>query len=933
MARRRPAASPRRAIIVIAIIVLIAGSNFFAYFYTDVLWFQEVGLVSVLWTSLRAQFLVGLITAVVVAGFLWLNLWIAGRSGPVYSLTTANDPVDQYREMISPYTRWIRLGISLVIGLFSGLFASSAWQTFLLWSNRQGFGANDPQFGKDVSFYVFELPLYDQLLDQVWSMVITALLFSVAAYYLYGAIRPQRGLRGMGAGALAHISVLLGLLALTKAGQYYLGQYHLNFSPRGVVTGASYTDVNAQLPALRLLAIISIVSALLFLANIRFRRISLPLAAVGIWIAVAFLAGGVWPAVVQRFSVEPQEPQREQPFIERNIEATNRAFDLTDVETRTYAATSDLSSEEVQGNRGLLQNVRLWDPSILEQAYSQLQALRTYYSFPDVDIDRYEVDGEKRQVMLSARELSLTDLPEASQKWSNIHLQYTHGYGLVASLANAQTGAGQPEFLVRDIPGTTESGAEALEPDQPRVYYGEGFADHEYSIVDSEQDELDYETDEGSVRSNYEGEGGIEIGSLLRQVAFAIRESDPNLVLSNLITSESSVLIYRNVRDRVLRAAPFLDIDQDPYPAIVDGRLLWILDGYTSTRWYPYSQRFDAGEFTGGSTGTLEDEVNYVRNSVKIVVDAYDGSMTFYVIDQEDPLIAAWRETFPDLFTTEEPSDELAAHFRYPEDLFKLQTEVYRTYHIRDALDFYAKGDEWDIPDAPQIGDVTTEGLMTPTYLLFQLPGETEQEFVLTRPFTPRARRNMIAFMAARSDPGHYGELVNLQFPRQVIVPGPVQVDNLINQDVVVSRERTLLGQQGSEISFGSLVILPIEDSILYVQPMFVTAADGGIPELKKVILVLGERVVIGDDFESALASMFDLIEEPAAPEEPDEPGEPQEPEEPEEPTEPSTGLRAVLEQAAGLYDRAQDALAEGDFETYGRLIERLGRLLEQASG
>ena len=932
MARRRPAASPKRAIIVLAIIVLIAGSNFFAYFYTDVLWFKEAGIVSVLWTSLRAQFLVGLITAVVVAAFLWLNLWIAGRSGPVYSLTTANDPVDQYREMITPYARWIRLGIALVIGLFSGLFASSAWQTFLLWSNRQSFGVRDPQFDKDVAFYVFELPLYDQILDQVWSMVVTALLFSVAAYYLYGAIRPQRGLRGMSATALAHVSVLLGLLALTKAGQYYLGQYHLNFSPRGVVTGASYTDVNAQLPALRLLAIISVVSAVLFLANIRFRRVSLPLAAVAIWIAVAFLAGGVWPAVVQRFSVEPQEPQREEPYIQRNIEATNAAFGLTDVETKTYPATSDLSSEEVEANDALLQNVRLWDPGILQQAYSQLQAIRTYYSFPDVDIDRYEVDGEMRQVLLSARELSLTDLPEASQKWSNIHLQYTHGYGLVASLANEQTTAGQPEFLVRNIPGTAATGAEALEPEQPRIYYGESFADHEYSIVDSKQDELDYETDEGSVRSNYEGEGGIEIGSILRKLAFAVREGDPNLVLSNLITSESSVLIYRNVRDRVLRAAPFLDIDQDPYPAVVDGRLLWILDGYTSTRWYPYSQRFDGGEITGGSTGALEDEVNYVRNSVKVVVDAYDGTMTFYVIDEEDPLIAAWRETFPDLFTTDEPSDDLAAHFRYPEDMFKLQTEVYRTYHIKDALDFYSKGDEWDIPRTPQIGDVvTTEGLMTPTYLLFQLPDETEQEFVLTRPFTPRARPNMIAFMAGRSDPEHYGELVNMQFPRQVTVPGPVQVDNLINQDVTVSRERTLLGQQGSSISFGSLVILPIEDSILYVQPMFVTAADGGIPELKKVIMVLGEEVVIEDDFETALATMFELTEEPATPVEPTPPEEPGG-EEPEEPTEPA-GVRRVLQQAAQLYERAQDALAEGDFETYGRLIERLGRLLEQASG
>ncbi|MDP9067229.1 MAG: UPF0182 family protein [Actinomycetota bacterium] len=932
----RPAV-PKKAIVAGAVLVLFLLSNFIAYFYTDLLWFQELGIESVLWTGLTAQFAVGAVTGLLVAAFLWVNLWIAGRSGPVYSLTVAaNDPLDQYREMIAPFYRRIRLAIALVIGFFTGLFASSAWQLVLLWANRKSFGVQDPQFGRDVSFYVFELPFYDRILDQLWSMIFLTLVLTIATYYLFGAIRPQRGLRGMEAGALAHISVLLGLIALVKAAQYYLGQFHLNFSPRGVVTGASYTDVHAQLPALRLLAVISVISAILFLVNIRFRRLSLPLAAVGIWIAVAFLAGGVWPAFVQRFSVEPQEPQREEPFIKRNIEATSQAFKLAedDVETRSYPASTDLTAEQVEANESLLQNVRLWDPEILEQAYAQLQAIRTYYSFPDVDIDRYEIDGETRQVLLSARELSLEDLPAASQKWANIHLQFTHGYGLVASLANELTTAGQPDFLVRNIPGTTDPAAQALEPEQPRIYYGEAFDDDEYSIVASKQEELDYETDEGAERSSYEGEGGIAVGGLGRKLAFAVREGDPNFVLSNLITSQSKVLIYRNVRDRVLRAAPFLQVDQDPYPAVVEGRLVWIIDAYTSTQWYPYSQRYDSGLITGEATGTLSDDINYVRNSVKVTVDAYDGTMTFYPIDDEDPLIQAWRDIFPALFTDDAPSEELREHFRYPEDLFKLQSEVYRTYHIKDAMDFYSKGDEWEVPRAPQItGDsVTSEGLLSPTYLLFQLPGETEQEFVLTRPFTPKARPNMIAFMAARSDPDHYGELVNLQFPRQITVPGPVQVDNLINQDVEISRELTLLGQQGSNVSFGSLVILPIEEAILYVQPLFVTAADaGGIPELKKVVMVLGEEVVMEDTFEEALAALFDL-EEPAAPTEPVEPQEPDDRQGPGRPDEDDARLQQVLQEAARLYERAQDALAEGDFETYGRLIQRLGRLLGTAS-
>ena len=949
MARRTPTRrppSPRRAIVVATVIAILLGSNFFAYFYTDVLWFQELGITSVLWKGLQTQFVVGAVTGLVVALFLWLNLWIASRSGPVYSLTTAaNDPVEQYREMVMPYVRWIRIGVAAVIGFFTGLVASGSWQTFLLYANRTEWGIEDPQFDRDISFYVFELPLLDRFAGQAWSAITTALVLSIATYYLFGAIRPQRGLRGMSAGALAHISVLLGLLALVKSAQYYLGQFHLNFSPRGVVTGASYTDVNAQLPALKLLVIISIVSAVLFLVNIRFRTLVLPLAAVGIWIAVAFLAGGVWPWWVQRFSVEPQEQQREAKYIARNLEATRAAFGLRpdeDIETQTFPAASDLSPEELAASTNQLENVRVWDPEILQKAYQELQAIRTYYEFEDVDIDRYEIDGRTRQVLLSARELSLDELPEASRNWANLHLQYTHGYGLVSSLTNERTSAGQPSFLVKDVPGTVVPGAEALQADEPSIYYGEGFQPFDFSIVNSKQEEIDYPTEEGVERSNYAGTGGIELSSIGRRFAFALRETDPNLILSSLITDDSKILIYRNVRDRVQRAAPFLSVDNDPYVAVVDGRLTWILDGYTTTKWYPYSQRYDGSELVDSAqSGALEDEINYLRNSVKITVDARDGTMNFYVIDEEDPLIRVWRDVFPALFTDEEPSADLQAHFRYPEDLFKIQSQVYLTYHMDDPADFYSKEDEWAIPQSGTTTTTTTTSGGTPTtttnsdvdptYLLISLPDETEEEFLLARPFTPRARSNMISLMLARSDPEHYGELRILQFPRQVTVLGPVQVNNLINQDVEVSQTLTLLQQEGSDVEFGSLVTLPIQDSILYVQPLFITAEDAGIPELKRVVLVFGEQVVMEESFEEALATLFDLdAPEPA---EPDEPGEP----DPPAPARPrpgqgdDPGLARVLERAAALYDRAQDALAEGDFESYGRLIERLGRLLESA--
>jgi uncharacterized membrane protein (UPF0182 family) len=957
------AARPRRrfrAVVIAVIVLLFLSSNFLAYFYTDVLWFREVGLTSVLWKSIRTQAVVGFAAGLVVMAIIWANLVLASRLGPTYRVSAADplrpdptyrvsaadplrpDPLDRYRQAFAPYLRWLRLAVAAFIGLISGIVASSQWEAVLLWMNRVDFGTTDAQFGKDAGFYVFELPLYTSVLQQLSSVLVIALLLSVATHYFQGAIRPDRKLAAINSGALAHISILLGAIALVKAVQYWLGQYELAFSTRGVVSGPSYTDIHAQLPALKLLAIISIISAVLFIANIWARRISLPLAAVAIWILFAFLAGGVWPWAIQRFSVQPQEFVREEPYIERNIAATREGFGLDEVGTEPFAASDDLTSEEIQENPQLLQNVRLWDPSVLAEAYEQLQAIRPYYSFPDVDVDRYEIEGETRQVLISARELSQDELPESSRTWSNLRLQYTHGYGIVSSLASAATSSGQPSFLVKDVPGTVSSGAETLEVEQPSIYFGERFDSGAYSVVNTDQEEIDYPSDEGVARSQYAGEGGVELSGLLRKLAFAIREADTNMVLSGLITNESRVLYYRNIRDRVLRAAPFLDLDHDPYVAVVDGRLVWIVDAYTTSSHYPYAERYDVGESVQEAPGGLGGRINYVRNSVKVVVDAYDGTMDFHIVDDEDPLIAAWQKAFPDLFTEEEPSDDLRAHFRYPEDLFELQSNVYLPYHIDDPEDFYAREDEWEIPKRADAIVEADEGIqlavgddeVDSTYLLIKLPGSTEQEFVLTRPMTPRSKRNMVAILAARSDPDRYGEIFTLEFPRQTLVPGPVQITSLINQDEKISPTLSLLRQRGSLVSFGSLVTLPIAESILYIQPLFITAEDVGIPELKFVVLVSGSEVVMGGTFEEALEELFaagvDLGEEPT-----DEPTE--EPtEEPEEPTEEpgDTGnaeLDRLIERASGIYERAQEALADGDFETYGRLIEQLGRLLERA--
>ena len=923
--------------VIVGLIALVLILASLSRFYTDVLWFQEVGLSSVLFTSLSTQFGLGAVVGLLTAAFVWLNLRLTARLAPAYRTTVAapQNELERWRENLAPYVKWLRFGVAAFVGLSAGAGAGTAWRTYLLWRNRVPFGETDPQFGRDVGFYVFELPFLENVFDWIWFAVAAALFFSALGHLFHGAIQPVFGFRGVASGALAHLSVLLGLLALTKAAQYWLGQYQLNFSPRGVVTGASYTDVHAQLPALRLLAIISVISAVLFIVNIRFRSILLPLAAVGIWLLTSVLAGAAWPAAVQYFSVRPQELPREREFIERNLEATRTAFDLEDVTTTPFQASLDLTAEEIAANENVLQNVRLWDPDVIKRAYAQLQAIRTYYDFADVDIDRYEVAGEQRQVLLSARELFLTHLEQQSQTWSNLHLQYTHGFGVIASLGNSLTSAGQPNFLVKDVPGTVVGDAPELELDQPRIYYGEAFEEQEYSVVDTDQAELDYPSleGEGAVRSRYDGEGGVPIGSLVNRIAFAIREGDPNLVLSGLIRGDSKILFYRNVRDRVLRAAPFLALDHDPYIAAVDGRLVWIIDAYTTSNFYPYSQRFNASGLVPAVSGTLSGELNYIRNSVKVVVDAHDGTMEFYVIDEEDPLIQVWRNAFPSLFTDEEPSESLQAHFRYPEDLFLTQSQVFLTYHMTDPDEFYAKEDAWQIPRNP-VGNIedaspppgtVTESEQPATYLVTQLPGETNEEFVLIRPFTPRNRDNMIAVFVGRSDPGVYGELLTLELPTQRVVQGPVQVNNLINQETDVSQAITLLSRAGSRVQFGSLVTLPIEDSILYVQPLYVIAADGGIPELKRVVLVLGEEVVMEETFEEAVAALFGVTEEPTEPEPEPEPTDGPGPEEPDD-------LASLIAQAAELYERAQQALSDGDLATYARLIERVGRLLDQAN-
>ena len=767
---------------------------------------------------------------------------------------------------------------------------------------------------------MFSLPWLQYMQGWLFSSLVWVTLLTAGAHYVWGGIRPQA--QGFGEKVSpqvkAHLSVLLGLIMLTKAWGYYLGQFDLLTSTRGVVVGASYTDVNAQLPALRILVVIAIACAILFLVNIRLRGWALPVIAVGLLALVSIIAGAAYPAFVQRFRVAPQEFQREQPFIEDNIEATRRAFELDGITSTSRPVGDAVTSEDAQANDATISNIRLWRPDVLRDNYISLQRFRSYYEFNDVDVDRYVIDGQPRVLMISTREVSQAGIPEGGQTWQNVHLQYTHGFGAVASQVNAATTEGQPVFTLRDIPPI---GDPALEGNGQRVYYGEGApGDAAFVVVDTGTDELDYQgtatDDQAQATFSYDGDGGIPVGGLLQRALFAWRFRDVNLLISDLIQGDSRIMIYRDITARVPKAAPFLRFDADPYSAVVEGRLVWIWDAYTTTDQYPYSDFVDLSEVASPSAQeqapALGGDVNYLRNSVKVVVDAYNGSLRYYVADPEDPIIQAWSLAFPTMFTSmDEASPDLLAHFRYPENLFQIQAFEYTNYHVTDPNVFYGKQDFWALPIDPTIAG-SDQARMRPYYVLMRLPGEAEETFVLILPFTPLDRQNMVAWLAAKSDPGpEYGDIVSFEFPSGVNVDGPTQVFSRINQDARFSAERTLLGQGGSSIVFGDFLVIPLQDSLLYVQPVYVESNQpNAIPELKRIVVVNGTKIGIGSSLRAALTDSLGEVVPPDGGEQP-----------PPQGTEEQQ-IQALLDQAAQHFVAADAALRAGDLATYQSEIE-----------
>jgi uncharacterized membrane protein (UPF0182 family) len=904
--------------VIVGLLILLGGA---ATFYTDLLWFRETGFQSVFTKQIWTKTYLGLAFGSIFAAFMLVNLWVVQKLTSPYRLFTMQDQVlERYRATLRPYFRWGVIGLSLLFGLFAGSGATSQWRKWLLFSNSEPFGQTDPLFVKDIGFFVFRLPFLRFLFTWGFSSLVMITLVVGVAHYFMGGIRSGPAGERVTPQVKAHMSVLLGLLVLLKAWGYRLDQLELVYSARGQVTGGSYTDVNAQLPALKLMVIIAIVAGVLFLINIRLRGWILPAAAVGILGLTSILVGGIYPAFVQRFRVTPNELVREQKYIGYNIEHTRAAFGLDEskVTVKEFQALNGLDAAAIRRNADTVENIRLWDPTVLETTYTQLQRITSYYEFIDVDVDRYNFAGRSRQVMLAAREIAQQGLRPEARTWLNSHLVYTHGFGVVASRVDRVTGEGTPDFIIKDIPGTPVPGLPQIT--EPRIYFGES-EDTPFVIVRSEQQELDYPLGDSIQTTSYQGKGGTQLSGIMQRAAFAWRFRDFNLLISGAIKPDSRIIFRRTVAERLSQAAPFLKLDHDPYIAIVNGRLTWIQDGYTTTDMYPYSERIDLAESTGGGTH-LSGRANYIRNSVKATVDAMDGTITLYVVDETDPIIRAWRRVFPDIFKPASAvSDELRSHFRYPEDLFAVQADRYTTYHITTPSEFYAKEDAWRVPGDP----TKVEEKFPPYYVIMRLPDESKPAFILMTPFSPftptgqRPRQNMSAWLAARSDPENYGQLISFEMPRTKLVFGPEQVYARINQDPAVSAQLSLWDRAGSNVIHGNLLVIPIEESFLYVEPLYLQAASGALPELKRVVVVAGETVRMGETLDQAIKAVFGQ-------------GLPAPVEGVPSPGAPTGNVNALIAEAIQHFVAADQALRAGDLATYDREIDAARAAIEQAN-
>ena len=883
----------RRVLLGVSALLVVLGILWLPSVYGDFLWFGAVGYESVFLKILGYQVALFLIATAVSFALLYGSYYLAREN---IREATGAPPSPVYI-----------LGIA-GLALFVGLRYVFAWDIVIRFLNATPFGVTDPIFGREVAFYAFTLPFVDLVLGYLRLVVTLGLLLAIGLYARYFGVVEQETPTGdvsafnvgvflseLRRHAFGHVVALAGVFLILVGIGYFIDRYELVYSTRGVVFGLGATDQTIFETLLILLAITGILGGLAMISGVWLqdgRLVYIPVAA----IIGLLVLGSVGGAVYQSFVVEPDEFNKERPYIEHEIEFTNRAFALDRIEENEFPVSETISAEEIEDNPGTIDNVRLWDPRPLLTTYNELQIFRTYYQFADVDVDRYEIDGEETQVMVSAREIDFEALPSQSQSWVNRHLVYTHGYGIAMSPVGSTTGEGLPELYVRDIPPNSSVGIDVT---QPRIYYGE--PTENYTIVDTRTRELDYPSGDQNVYTTYDGGGGVVLDSALDELVYTIKFGAPSIILSDSLTSDSRIQFNRDIETRANTIAPFLEYDDDPYIVVSNGKLYWIYDAYTTTDRYPYSRQI---EFKGQST-------NYVRNSVKVVVDAHTGETTYYVADEDDPLIRTYEKAFPSLFADiDEMPPDLRDHIRYPEDAFRVQAQMYLDYHMKDPNVFYNKEDAWRIPDEVVRGDRQP---MDPYYIIMSFPDQNDPEFVMIQPYIPRGKENMIGWLAARSDRPNYGQLRAYLFSKQELIFGPMQIESRIDQDTEISQRITLWSQAGSSVIRGNLLAIPVEDTVIYVEPLFLESQEAGsLPELKRVILAQGDRLTMQPSFQDALAVRFGTAR-------------------PAEPTGPQTGVTpGELQRLQTLYQEAQTALQEGDFETYAEKITELGEELEE---
>ncbi|MDD1477000.1 UPF0182 family membrane protein [Arthrobacter sp. H16F315] len=954
--RRRGALTP--TLIVVALIVV--GFIFFANVWTDVLWYQQLGYFEVFLTENLARIAIFVVGFALMFAAVFFAIRIAYNSRPVYAPDSEiRDNLNRYQVQLEPIRRLVMIGLPVLFGLFAGSAAASQWQKVLLFFNQESFGETDPQFGLDISFYLMTLPFLGFITGFLISVIIVAGVAGIMTHYLYGSIRiMERGIFTSRA-AQIHLAVSGAAFLLLLGVNFWLDRFTSVQNSGGRWAGALYTDVNAVIPTKAILAVAAALVAVLFIVAAVIGKWRLPVIGTAMLIITSILAGGVYPWVIQQFQVRPSEQTLEKKYIERNIALTRSAYGLDKIQETRYNATTNATTGALAPDAQTTANIRLLDPNLISDAFSQLEQYRPYYQFPSaLNVDRYEIDGKVQDTVIAVRELNPDGLSANQQSWLNRHVVYTHGYGVVAAKGNKFTVDGKPEFLQSGIPSTGVLGDDSSY--QPRVYFGEKSPD--YSVVGApdgsqhrEQDRPASKEGDGETQYTFTGDGGPNVGSFFNKVLYAIKFQSSDLLLSDGVNPESQILYDRNPRERVQKVAPYLTVDGNAYPAVVDGRVKWIVDGYTTSQYYPYSQQEQLSaatadsQTTSGRTASLPNtSVNYIRNSVKATVDAYDGKVTLYAWDDQDPVLKSWQKVFPtSLKPYSEMSGALMSHVRYPEDLFKVQRELLGRYHVTQADSFYTNNDAWSVPNDPTAKDDVNQ---PPYYMSLKMPNQDKPAFQLTSSFIPQvvngnARNVLYGFLAADSDAGSekgvkaesYGQLRLLQIPPEANIPGPGQAQNKFNSDPTVSQALNLLRQGASAVLNGNLLTLPAGGGMLYVQPVYLkSTGETSYPTLQRVLVAFGDKIGFAPTLDEALNQLFGGKSGASAGDSANNGQTPSAPTAPDGTPAPGTvdakaELKAALDDANAAIKAGQDALAKGDFAAYGEQQRILSAALQRA--